>query len=118
MSYWAKLRDDSPEDFLPLAVELFGGWHPESVAAISRMIRMAASRFWQRLSVLVHKGVRKEAAQKRFCAQPHSMLAGRGILGIHDPLAILVVLSFRLVAFPKKVVFAPYLRPPRISSLG
>ena len=30
MKKWAQFRDISQEDFIPLAVELWGGWHPES----------------------------------------------------------------------------------------
>ena len=63
--YWARVKEDSPEEFLPLAVELFGGWHQESAEAISRMAHLAAhatasevgvtsSRLWQRLSVLIY----------------------------------------------------------------
>ena len=68
MKKWAEIRENSPQDFLPLSFELFGGCHPESEVAINRLGRLAAiatasdvaatrGRLWQRLSVEIYKGV-------------------------------------------------------------
>ena len=68
MQKWSQNNEGSGEVFLPLAVELFRGWHPDSLPTIRRIGSMAAvstasevgptlSRLWQRLSVIVFKGV-------------------------------------------------------------
>ena len=42
MKKWAEIRENSPQDFLPLPFELFGSCHPESEVAINRLGRLAA----------------------------------------------------------------------------
>ena len=68
MQKWAQFRDITTEEFIPLAVELWGGWHPQSSSVIQRIATLAAhntasevaptvARFWQRLSVIIYKEV-------------------------------------------------------------
>ena len=65
---WALFRDLSPEEFIPLAVELWGGWNPQSASVIQRIATLAAhntasevapavARFRQRSLVIIYKGV-------------------------------------------------------------
>ncbi len=66
---WTDLKGDSRrEDFHPLPVELFGGWHELAIPIINRMavreahaqgleVSPCVNRLFQRLSVALFKGI-------------------------------------------------------------
>ncbi len=67
LTYWTRLPrlGSTSEEFIPLAVELWGGWHNSATHTIHRIASLAAratasdvpatvSRVWQRLSVLIY----------------------------------------------------------------
>ena len=63
LQYWESVRDVA-RDVPPLAVELWGAWHPYSANVVRRIAALSAhatssdvgptvDRLWQRLSVLI-----------------------------------------------------------------
>ena len=88
---WLQHRGASREVFIPLALEMWGGWHPEAITTLTKLAtRMAhasmsdvgvtRSRFLQQLSVSLYKGVANAMESRICCSMADDDFAGAPFL--------------------------------------